>query len=159
NVDLALAHVVNEKLKAQGTRLDPWQFTALTHAARRAKETGESALAIPGRGSGLVAGTVRAELTRDELRRTVDAFFPEVDAAAAGPRARTTSASRLPLPPFRDSRRPCAACASRRSAWRKAAPSICPRWKSAPSWARPPPSASSHPAPAATTPPAPSSTT
>ena len=33
NVDLALAHAVNEQLKAQGTRLDPWQFAALTHAS------------------------------------------------------------------------------------------------------------------------------
>ena len=85
NVDLALAHGVAEKLKAQGVKLDGWQFNALTHACRRAKETGETALAIPGRGSGLVGGTIRAELSRDELRHTVDAFFPEVapDAAPA----------------------------------------------------------------------------
>src|SRR5205823_3285125 len=46
NVDLALAHVVQQKLSV---KLDPWQFNALTHACRRAKETGETALAIPGR--------------------------------------------------------------------------------------------------------------
>ena len=83
NMDLALAHLVQEKLKAQGTRLDSWQFTALTHAARRAKEERATSVAIPGRGSGLVGGTIRAEITADELRRTLDAFFPEVDLSAA----------------------------------------------------------------------------
>src|SRR5882762_6436935 len=51
---------VGEELKAQGTRLDSWQFAALTHACRGAKESGTTALAIPGRGSGLVGGTIRA---------------------------------------------------------------------------------------------------
>src|SRR3989449_4086347 len=71
NVDLALAHAVNEKLKSQGTKLDSWQFAALTHACRAAKESGSTAIAIPGRGTGLVGGTIRAELTAAELRRTV----------------------------------------------------------------------------------------
>ena len=78
NVDLALAHAVNERLKAQGTKLDAWQFAALTHACREAKETGETQLSIPGRCSGLVSGTIRAELPAEVLRSTVDAFFPEV---------------------------------------------------------------------------------
>ncbi|HEY2027769.1 MAG TPA: Hsp70 family protein [Myxococcales bacterium] len=78
NVDLALAHAVNEQLKAQGTKLDSWQFAALTHACRRAKETGTTELAIPGRGTGLVAGTIRAELPPEVLRSTTEAFFPEV---------------------------------------------------------------------------------
>ena len=87
NIDLALAHRVAQKLPV---KLDAWQFSALTHACRRAKETGDSALAIPGRGSGLVAGTVRAELSREELRRVVDDFFPEVDLSAQplAPRSR-----------------------------------------------------------------------
>src|SRR2546421_12629994 len=71
NVDLALAHAVNEQLKARGTRLDSWQFTALMHACRGAKEAGTTALAIPGRGSGLVGGTIRAEIAAADLRRTV----------------------------------------------------------------------------------------
>lgn len=102
NVDLALAHVVAERLKAQGTKLDSWQMNALTHACRRAKETGELALAIPGRGSGLVAGTVRAELTPQELRRTVDAFFPEVDASAAPAAQRRMGLTTLGLPYAQD---------------------------------------------------------
>jgi molecular chaperone DnaK (HSP70) len=78
NVDLALAHAVNERLKSEGTKLDSWQFQALTHACRRAKETGETELSIPGRGTGLVGGTVRAELPKDVRSATVEAFFPEV---------------------------------------------------------------------------------
>ena len=102
NVDLALAHVVNEKLKAQGTRLDSWQFAALTHACRAAKENGSTALTIPGRGSGLVAGTVRAELTPAELRRTVDAFFPDVEIGASPAQQRRAGLTALGLPYAQD---------------------------------------------------------
>jgi hypothetical protein len=102
NVDLALAHVVNEKLKAQGTRLDSWQFAALTHACRAAKEEGTTALTVPGRGSGLVAGTIRAELTPAELRRTVDAFFPDVEIGAAPAQQRRAGLTALGLPYAQD---------------------------------------------------------
>jgi molecular chaperone DnaK (HSP70) len=102
NVDLALAHAVNEKLKAQGTRLDSWQFTALTHACRSAKESGSTALAIPGRGSGLVGGTIRAEITAAELRRTVDAFFPEVEVSATPATQRRAGLTALGLPYAQD---------------------------------------------------------
>ena len=102
NVDLALAHVVAEKLKAQGTRLDAWQFAALAHACRAAKETGAASVAIPGRGSGLVGGTVRAELTQDEHRRTVDGFFPEVGIDAAPAAQRRAGLTTLGLPYAQD---------------------------------------------------------
>ena len=99
NVDLALAHVVQQKLPQ---KLDAWQFNALTHACRRAKETGETALAIPGRGSGLVGGTIRAELTPEELRATVDAFFPDVDISATPSSQRRTGLTTLGLPYAQD---------------------------------------------------------
>jgi hypothetical protein len=89
NMDLALAHVVRQKLKAEGKDLDSWQMNALVHAARAAKEQllassdGAAPVVIPGRGSKLMAGTIRAELTRDELSRTlVEGFFPEVASSA-----------------------------------------------------------------------------
>src|SRR5207245_5687954 len=63
NVDLALAHVVSEKLRSQGTKLDSWQFAALAHACRNAQEIGTTSLSIPGRGSGLVGGTIRPEIS------------------------------------------------------------------------------------------------
>ena len=102
NVDLALAHVVSENLRSQGTKLDSWQLAALAHACRNAKETGTSSLSIPGRGSGLVGGTIRAEITKEELRRTVDAFFPDVDVAAAPATQRRTGLTTLGLPYAQD---------------------------------------------------------
>ena len=100
NVDLALAHVVNERLKSQGTKLDAWQFAAVTYACRRAKENPADVMpvSIPGRGSGLVGGTLRAELSGEELRRTVDAFFPEVPATATPQATRRTGLTTLGLP-------------------------------------------------------------
>src|SRR5207237_400619 len=181
NVDLALAHVVSEKLRSQGTKLDSWQFAALAHACRDGKETWTSSLSIPGRGSGLVGGTIRAEITKEELRRTVDAFFPDVDVAAAPATQRRTGLTTLGLPYAPDpavtrhlaaflrrgsgtlarrspgSPRPFARSAWRRSGWRKAAPSTSRSWRSARWSARPLRSASSLPARAATTRPVPSS--
>ena len=102
NIDLALAHVVSEKLKAQGTRLDSWQLAALTHACRNAKETGTTSVAIPGRGSGLVGGTIRAEITKPELRQTADAFFPDVEVDATPLTQRRVGLATLGLPYAQD---------------------------------------------------------
>ncbi len=90
NMDLALAHVVAQKLAGEGKEVDRWQMTALTHACREAKERllGEKKLAkvpiaLAARGSKLLGGGLRAELTREELTAAlVDGFFPEVTADA-----------------------------------------------------------------------------
>ena len=90
NMDLALAHVVKAKLAADGKSLDHWQLQALTHGCRQAKESllGDPDLAavpvvVPSRGSRLIGGSIRTELTRDEVTRTlVEGFFPEVPAGA-----------------------------------------------------------------------------
>ncbi|WP_394850790.1 Hsp70 family protein [Pendulispora brunnea] len=90
NMDLALAHVVRQKVAQNGTELDRWQMGALTHAARSAKERllGDAALesvpiVLAARGSKLVGGGVRSELTREEVTRVlVEGFFPVVPAAA-----------------------------------------------------------------------------
>lgn len=86
NMDLALAYAVTRKLAAQGTRLDPWQTRALAHACRAAKEALLSdpeldtvPVVVPSRGSKLIGGSIRTEVTRDELNATlVDGFFPQV---------------------------------------------------------------------------------
>lgn len=87
NMDLALAYTVKAKLEAQsGKRLEAWQLQALTHASRAAKESllnqadlQQVPLLIAGRGSSLIGGTLRSELTRDELTRVlVDGFMPQV---------------------------------------------------------------------------------
>jgi hypothetical protein len=86
NMDLALAHLVKQKLDAAGKAPDRSQQASLVHACRVAKERllGDPALdsvpiAIASRGSALLGGTMRAELTRDEVEKTiVEGFFPVV---------------------------------------------------------------------------------
>jgi hypothetical protein len=95
NMDLALAHQVGQKLAAEGKTPDRWQQASLVYACRAAKERllsdatlRASPIAVSSRGSALLGGTLRAELTRDDVMRTlVDGFFPAV-AADARPAAR-----------------------------------------------------------------------
>jgi molecular chaperone DnaK (HSP70) len=90
NMDLALAHVVRQKLVAEGKEIDRFQMSALTHACRVAKERlladaslASAPIVVAGRGSKLLGGGLRAELTRDEILRTlVDGFFPPVPSSA-----------------------------------------------------------------------------
>lgn len=90
NMDLTLAHVVARKLAEKDVRLDPWQMRALTYACRAAKEKLLSdsslenlAIVIPSRGSKLIGGSIRTELTRQEVSDTIlQGFFPQVDAAS-----------------------------------------------------------------------------
>src|SRR5690606_36970913 len=86
NMDLALAYSVSQRLASEGRKLDAWQFNALTYACREAKERmfadstiGRAPLVIPGRGSSLIGGSIKAELSRDELDRVlIDGFLPLV---------------------------------------------------------------------------------
>jgi hypothetical protein len=85
NMDLTLAHLVKQKLKAQGVELDRWQLQALTHGCRVAKETlladetmEAVPIVVPSRGAKLIGGSIRTELTRDEATAVlIDGFFPE----------------------------------------------------------------------------------
>ncbi len=110
NMDLALAHTVRAKVEAEGHRLEAWQVTALTHGCRAAKEAllAEGApdaapIVVPSRGSRLIGGSLRTELTRDEVARVlVEGFFPSV-AADARPFARPRGAlTQLGLPYAQD---------------------------------------------------------
>jgi len=90
NMDLTLAHVVARKLATAGTTLDAWQLRALTYACRGAKEklladpdAPAMPIVVPSRGSRLIGGSIRTELTRDEVAATIlEGFFPAVDASA-----------------------------------------------------------------------------
>jgi len=90
NMDLALAHLVARKLQANGTQLDAWQMRALTYACRGAKEhlladanAAAWPIVVPSRGSKLIGGSIRTELTRDEVTTFItDGFFPRVEASA-----------------------------------------------------------------------------
>ncbi|SDC13918.1 Molecular chaperone DnaK (HSP70) [Massilia sp. PDC64] len=90
NMDLALAHLVARKLQANGTQLDAWQMRALTYACRGAKEhlladadATTWPIVVPSRGSKLIGGSIRTELTREEVTTFItDGFFPRVEASA-----------------------------------------------------------------------------
>jgi hypothetical protein len=58
---------------------------------------------VPSRGSKLIGGTLRTELTRDEVTRTlVEGFFPQVDASARPATRARTALTRLGLPYAQD---------------------------------------------------------
>jgi hypothetical protein len=110
NMDLALAYSVQQRLAAEGRKLDAWQFSALTHACRQAKESmfadahlTTQPLVIPGRGSSLIGGTLRAELSREELTRVLtDGFFPQCAVSEKPLTARRTGLTQMALPYAQD---------------------------------------------------------
>ena len=106
NMDLTLAHVIAQKLAQQGNRLQPWQINGLAHACRSAKETlladndvQSVPLVVPSRGSSLMGGSLRAELSRDDVNSVLlDGFFPDVGADAQPQRRPRTALSTVSLP-------------------------------------------------------------
>jgi hypothetical protein len=110
NMDLALAYGVARKLAAEGKPLDAWQTRALSHACRTAKETllGDASVqsvpvVVPSRGSKLIGGSIRTEVTREELTQSLlDGFFPQV-AVSEHPSSRARGAlTQLGLPYAQD---------------------------------------------------------
>ncbi len=110
NMDLALAHTLNAKLAAEGRKLDAWQFNALTHGARTAKEKlfadaslPKLTVAVPGRGSSLVGGTLKVDLLREELTQVLlEGFFPRTDVTERPKTARTSGLAQMALPYAQD---------------------------------------------------------
>ena len=110
NMDLALAHAVSQRLAASGKKLDAWQFNALTFACRQAKESmfanpdlSQAPLVVPGRGSSLIGGTIKTELTREELTRvSIDGFFPKTAIAELPQTARRIGLAQMALPYAQD---------------------------------------------------------
>jgi molecular chaperone DnaK (HSP70) len=84
NMDLALAHTVAQAFAAKGVALDPWQSVSLWHSCRTAKETllaeggpKKHPVAILGRGSKLIKGTVSVDVERAAAsEQLVEGFFP-----------------------------------------------------------------------------------
>ncbi|MBV8457842.1 MAG: Hsp70 family protein [Acetobacteraceae bacterium] len=105
NMDLTLAHHL-----AQGKTLDPWQFATLTHGCRQAKELlfadlklQKAPISIPSRGSALVGGTIKMELTREDITRVlIDGFMPEVSITDLPRTARRTGLTQVGLPYAQD---------------------------------------------------------
>lgn len=86
NLDLALAHHVEHKIKPGG-KLEARQWDVLLGNCREAKERllGENApesmtINLPGSGSKLIGGGLQVEVTREEVSRLlVDGFLPQVE--------------------------------------------------------------------------------
>jgi molecular chaperone DnaK (HSP70) len=105
NMDLTLAHHL-----AQGKNLDPWQFAALTYGCRQAKELlfadlklKKAPISIPSRGSALVGGTIKIELTREDVMGVlVDGFMPRVSVTDLPRTARRTGLTQVGLPYAQD---------------------------------------------------------
>jgi Hsp70 protein len=106
NMDLALAYALQAKLEAAGKPLDSWQFLALVHAASKAKivlfEDGAMAqapIAVPSRGSSLLARTVSATLDRETLEQVVlDGFFARTSIGDVPRETRTGGLQEFGLP-------------------------------------------------------------
>ncbi len=84
NMDLTLAYAIQAKLAKKGTKIDNWQFRSLWYSCRAAKENllnnpdcESEPISILGRGSSLIGGTIRTELTREEVQSVLmQGFFP-----------------------------------------------------------------------------------
>jgi hypothetical protein len=106
NMDLALAHSAAQALTAKGTKLDSKQLLMLWHSCRGAKEQlfrDEKTAAVPvtvlGRGSRVVGGTIKTELTRPQLEQVlVEGFFPQCALDAEPQRRRQVGLQELGLP-------------------------------------------------------------
>ncbi|KQQ31909.1 molecular chaperone DnaK [Duganella sp. Leaf126] len=110
NMDLALAHLVARKLAANGTQLDAWQMRALTYGSRTAKEKlladasiDTWPIVVPSRGSKLIGGSIRTELTRLEVTTFIlDGFFPAVEASSRPAVRQRAGLTQLGLPYAQD---------------------------------------------------------
>jgi len=110
NMDLALAHLVARKLAANNTQLDAWQMRALTYGCRTAKEKlladatiDTWPIVVPSRGSKLIGGSIRTELTRAEVTTFIlDGFFPTVEASARPAVRQRAGLTQLGLPYAQD---------------------------------------------------------
>jgi molecular chaperone DnaK (HSP70) len=98
NMDLAVARHAEQQFSEKNIKLDAMQFHALWQQCRSAKEAllasdkespKDRPLTILGRGTGLVGGTLRGKVSRDEVRSLLlEGFFPAVERDAAPQRQR-----------------------------------------------------------------------
>jgi len=106
NMDLALAHFAGAAFADKGVKLDPWQSVALWHSCRSAKESlladkgpKKHPVAVLGRGSKLIGGTVSVDLERDAVRKLLaDGFFPACEVTTRPERRRASGFREIGLP-------------------------------------------------------------
>jgi hypothetical protein len=106
NMDLALARHLEQQLLEKGTKLDAMQLHALWQQCRLAKEKlldpankkREEGVTILGRGTGLVGGTIKTKLLREDIDRILaDGFLPVVSSQDM-PQRRRMGFAELGLP-------------------------------------------------------------
>jgi len=110
NMDLALAHTLNQQLAAEGKKLDAWQFASLTYACREGKErlfsdarAKKFPISIASRGSALIGGTIKTELERAQVESIlVDGFFPKIKVNEPPQSGRRTGLAQMALPYAQD---------------------------------------------------------
>jgi hypothetical protein len=106
NMDLALAHAVASTLPNGMDGLDPGQRVALGHSSRVAKESlfiasgkASAPVAILGRGSKVIGGSIKAELTRETLNAVLlDGFFPPCEPTDVPGRGKRIGLTEIGLP-------------------------------------------------------------
>ena len=107
NVDLALARLVEQQLTAKNVKLDALQVFQLWQQCRIAKEKlledkskkAEQAVTVLGRGAGLVGGTIKSKLTREDIENILlQGFFPEVTSEEIPQRQRRIGLQEIGLP-------------------------------------------------------------
>jgi molecular chaperone DnaK (HSP70) len=101
NIDLALAHSVAAQLN---TKLDSFQMQQLWNNCRLAKEkllgsdAKEMPIALLGKGSSLIGGTIKTKLHRDQVEQVLEGFFPHVAKDSMPERARRAGLQEMGLP-------------------------------------------------------------
>jgi hypothetical protein len=115
NIDLTLAYLAKNKLEEKGHEIDEWQLQSLVHACRQTKELFLSEtppekldVAIMGRGSRLIGGTIKTSLTRKEcLEFILNGFLPAVSAKERSPLEKRLGMQQIGLPYAQDARISC----------------------------------------------------
>jgi hypothetical protein len=107
NMDLALARLIAGQLAEKGTRIDTLQLHQLWQNCRVAKEkllepgtkTKEQPVTILGKGTGLVGGTIKAALRREDIDNVLgEGFFPKVSSSEIPLRQRRFGLQEIGLP-------------------------------------------------------------
>jgi Hsp70 protein len=106
NMDLALARLLQQRLESEGQHIDTYQLQGLWHQCRLAKEhlfehprSQKHDVILLGKGRKLVGGTIKAELSSEDLNRLlVEGFFPKVGSTEMPARQRRIGFQELGLP-------------------------------------------------------------
>jgi molecular chaperone DnaK (HSP70) len=106
NMDLALAYTLKAQLETAGKSIDSWQFLALMHGTGLAKvnlftnlSLEQATVAVPSRGSSLMAKTVSTKLDRTTLEQVIlEGFFPVTKVSDLPKESRSAGLQEFGLP-------------------------------------------------------------